>query len=62
MGGTEYLTGAGAMAYFGDDAAERFASAGISLTWSRHRPVTGDSIVSVLMDLDDPMAAVLAEG
>ena len=61
VGGTEYLTGAGASSYFGDDAAERFAAAGITLTWSTHRATTGDSIVSVLMDHDDPMDVVLQE-
>lgn len=36
-----------------------FRSAGIDVIWSTHRPVTGDSIVTVLMDYDDPMAVVL---
>jgi hypothetical protein len=61
VGGTEYLTGAGAAAYFGDGATERFAAAGITLTWSAHEPVTGDSIVTVLMDHDDPMELVLRQ-
>jgi hypothetical protein len=60
--GTEYLTGAGAASYFGDDAEERFAQAGIKLSWSTHHAVTGDSVVSILMDHDDPMDLVLREG
>lgn len=59
VGGTEYLTGAGARSYFGDDAEARFAAAGITLSWSTHQATTGDSIVSVLMDHDDPMEVVL---
>lgn len=58
-GGDEYLSGSGGAAYMGEDAAERFAEAGIRLTWSSHRHLTGDSIVSVLMDHDDPMSVVL---
>ncbi len=61
-GGTEYLTGAGAASYFGDDAEERFAQAGIKLSWSTHQAVTGDSVVSILMDHDDPMDPVLRQG
>ncbi len=59
VGGTEYLTGPGAASYLGDDAEERFARAGITLTWSTHRATTGDSIVDVLMDYDDPLEVVL---
>ncbi|MFZ2502294.1 MAG: WbqC family protein [Nocardioides sp.] len=59
VGGTEYLSGAGGAAYLGEDAGERFAAAGIVLSWSDHRHSTGDSIVSVLMDHEDPMADVL---
>jgi hypothetical protein len=61
VGGTEYLTGAGAASYFTEDAEERFAAAGITLSWSRHQATTGDSIVSVLMDDDDPLYTVLRE-
>lgn len=60
-GGTEYLTGPGAGAYLGDDAADRFAQAGITLTWSTHRATSPDSIVTVLMDYDEPMEIVLRE-
>lgn len=58
-GGTSYLAGAGGAAYMGDDAAERFAAAGVRLEWSEHRHATGDSIVTVLMDHDDPMDVVM---
>jgi WbqC-like protein family len=61
VGGTEYLTGPGAASYLGEGAAERFAAAGITLVWSTHRPTTGDSIVSVLMDHDDPREIVHRE-
>lgn len=54
-----YLAGVGGRAYMGDCA--EFAAAGIGVVWSTHQPVTGDSIVSVLLDHDDPMAVVLAE-
>ncbi len=59
VGGTSYLSGRGGAAYLGDDAEQRFADAGIQLLWSDHEAVTGDSIVTVLMDHDDPMEAVL---
>ena len=59
VGGTGYLSGLGGTAYMGEDAAERFAGAGLSLTWSEHQHATGDSIVTALMDDDDPMATVL---
>ncbi|HEU4546230.1 MAG TPA: WbqC family protein [Microlunatus sp.] len=54
-----YLAGQGGRAYMGDCA--EFTEAGIEVQWSAHRPVTGDSIVTVLMDYDDPMSVVLAE-
>lgn len=57
-GADTYLAGTGGRAYMGD--CEEFRQAGIEVLWSAHRPVTSDSIVSVLMDHDDPMAAVLA--
>ena len=59
VGGTSYLSGTGGTAYMGEDATERFAAAGIELLWSDHAMVTGDSIVTVLTDQDDPMDAVL---
>jgi hypothetical protein len=54
-----YLAGTGSRAYMGDCA--QFHEAGIEVRWSTHKPVTGDSIVSVLMDYDDPLSVVLAE-
>ena len=61
VGGTEYLTGPGAASYLGEGAEEHFAAAGIKLVWSTHRATTGDSIVTVLLDHDDPMDLVLRE-
>lgn len=57
-GGDEYLAGVGGKAYMGDDADERFAAAGIALTWTAHEATTADSIVTVLMDEDDAMEHV----
>jgi hypothetical protein len=54
-----YLAGTGGRNYMGDCA--EFREAGIDVLWSTHKAVTGDSIVSVLMDYDDPMSVVLAE-
>jgi hypothetical protein len=59
VGGTAYLAGQGGKAYMGDDPEARFAEEGLELLWSEHQHTTGDSIVSVLMDEDDPMEVVL---
>ena len=59
VGGTTYLAGPGGRAYMGDDAEAVFADAGLGLEWSDHQQSTGDSIVTVLMDHDDPMETVL---
>lgn len=56
---TTHLSGPGARTYMGE--GREFSDAGIELRFTRHRPVTGDSIVSVLMDHKDPMAVVLDE-
>jgi hypothetical protein len=56
---TTYLSGTGARAYMGD--CRQFTEAGIDVVFSPHRPVTGDSILTVLMDYDEPMDVVLAE-
>lgn len=61
VGATEYLSGTGGTAYMGEDATQRFAQAGVTLTWSAHQMTTGDSIVTVLMDHDNPMDVVLRE-
>lgn len=58
-GPLEYLSGAGARSYMGD--CQEFTDAGIPVIWSRHAPVTGDSILSVIFDYEDPMSVVLAE-
>lgn len=56
---TVYLSETAGRAYVsGDESYERD---GLDIAWSAHRPVTGDSILSVLMDYDDPMSVVLAE-
>lgn len=60
VGATEYVSGSGARAYMGEDAEEAFAAEGVRLTWSRHRAITGDSIVTVLMDHADPMDVIAA--
>jgi hypothetical protein len=54
-----YLSGLGAKNYMGDTTI--FDEAGIKVLWSRHAPVTDDSIVSILMDHSDPMDFVLRE-
>jgi hypothetical protein len=54
-----YLSGTGAKVYMGD--CHEFTDAGIPVIFSKHEPVTGDSILTVLMDYDDPLAVVLAE-
>jgi hypothetical protein len=59
VGGTSYLAGVGGKAYMGEDAEERFAQVGLGLDWSDHQPTTGDSIVTLLMDQDEPMEHVL---
>lgn len=61
VGGDEYLSGAGGSAYLGEDAQDYFAEHGIRLLWSPHEHLTGDSIVSVILDHDDPMEVVLRE-
>jgi hypothetical protein len=54
-----YLSGTGARAYMGDCAP--FNEAGIPVVWSAHKAVTGDSILSVLLDHEDPLSTVLKE-
>lgn len=54
-----YLSGTGAKVYMGD--CHEFTDAGIPVIFSKHEPITGDSILTVLMDHDDPLAVVLAE-
>lgn len=58
-GATAYLSGTGAREYMGD--CHEFRQAGIEVLWSKHRAVTGDSILSVLFDYSDPLEVVLQE-
>ena len=58
VGATSYLSGTGARDYLGDEAQERFRKLGIGLQFSDHHKTTGDSIVTVLMDYEDPMEIV----
>jgi hypothetical protein len=55
-----YLSGTGAKAYM-SDSLDQYAAADIEVEFSKHRPVTGDSILTVLFDYKDPMQVVLAE-
>ena len=57
-GATSYFSGPGSRSYMGD--CLEFREAGIAVEWSTHRPVTGESILTILMDYDDPMKVVLA--
>jgi len=59
VGGDVYLSGSGGRAYMGPEGERLFADAGIELRWSEHQHLTGDSIVTVLLDFDDPMAAIM---
>lgn len=59
-GPLEYLSGVGGRTYMGD--CHEFTEAGIPVIWSRHVPPTGDSILSVLFDHEDPPSVVLSEG
>jgi hypothetical protein len=54
-----YLSGTGARAYMGD--CEEFTEKNIPVIWSPHEHVTGDSILTVLFDHEDPMSVVLRE-
>ena len=62
VGGTAYLAGQGGKAYMGEAPEGRFENEGLELLWSDHQHATGDSIVTVLMDWDEPMDVVLATG
>lgn len=56
---TAYLSGTGAKAYMEDTTI--FDEAGIKVLWANHDPVTDDSIVSVLMDYDNPLEIIMRE-
>jgi hypothetical protein len=54
-----HLSGPGARVYMNENG--EFDDAGLTVGFTRHAPVTGDSIVSVLMDYRDPLEVVLRE-
>ena len=58
VGATSYLSGTGAKDYLGEEAQAKFRALGIGLEFSDHHKTTGDSIITVLMDYDDPMEIV----
>lgn len=58
-GSPTYLSGMGAKAYMSEST--EFEEAGIPVIWSKHRAITGDSILTVLMDHDDPLGVVMTE-
>jgi hypothetical protein len=58
-GASTYLCAQAGRAYM--DGCEDFTEAGIEVRWSEHRPVTMDSVLSILMDCDDPMAVIMSE-
>ena len=54
VGATSYVSGTGAKGYIDEAAERRFHELGIDLVWSHHQKTTGDSVVTLLMDYDDP--------
>jgi hypothetical protein len=54
-----YLSGIGAKKYMADTTV--FDEAGIKVVWSNHKAVTNDSILTVLMDYDNPVELVMLE-
>lgn len=54
-----YLSGTGARVYMGD--CQEFTDENIPVIFSNHQHTTGDSILSVLFDYEDPMSIVLRE-
>ena len=59
VGGDEYYAGSGGRAYMVENPEEYFAEHGLTLTWSDHVPVSGDSVLSLLFDLEDPLPAIM---
>lgn len=57
-GGTAYLSGRGAIAYMGDHADRDFAAHGVELKWSNHNVTSGDSVLTILMDYDNPIEII----
>ncbi|RKQ36516.1 WbqC family protein [Kocuria tytonis] len=62
VGGDEYYAGTGGRSYMVAEPEAYFAAHGLKLTWSDHVPVTGDSVLSLLMDREDPMPAIMNHG
>lgn len=60
VGATSYLSGTGARDYIRDEGQRRFDELGIELLWSDHHKTTGDSLITVLLDYDDPMEVLTA--
>jgi WbqC-like protein family len=58
-GGDVYLSGSGGRAYMGPEGEQLFANAGIELRWSDHVHLSGDSIVTIWLEYDDPMTAIM---
>lgn len=58
VGGTSYLSGTGARGYIDAAAEARFRERGIDLAWSDHHKTTGDSVITAIMDFDEPMDVV----
>ncbi len=58
-GADEYLSGIGGREYMGDNPEAVFADAGIRLVWSEHKPVTSDSVLTVLMTHRDPVPMII---
>jgi hypothetical protein len=54
-----HLSGPGARVYMNENG--EFDDAGLTFDFTRHDPVTPDSIVTVLMDYNDPLAVVMRE-
>jgi hypothetical protein len=52
-----YLSGVGAKEYIGNE----FEKAGKKLEWSKHLPHTGNSILEIIMNYDNPMDYIMAE-
>ncbi len=61
VGATSYLSGSGAKGYIDEAAETKFENLGIELVWTAHQKTTGDSLVTILMDYDDPMEIISLE-
>ena len=56
---TQYISGQGGKAYMGENPEAVMREAGIDLWWVNHDPVTPDSVLTILFDLEEPAAAIL---